>query len=205
MEDDMQISINGAEIREDIPGDNLEDILIHLRQRHLNDDHAVSQVLVNGVQYSEDMPHAAMEVDRASIQTLELSTLTPEDIAEHFLHNGAALINALLGSLPQITEMFRLGDEAEANEHFLRFLESLHLLISMLDKVGSVLEVKYNLQVGDQGSLNERLQRLAGSLEQLLDIQEQSDWVYLADILEYELTPDLEDLSRYFPNIQTAH
>ena len=198
----MIISIDGNPVEEGkIEGGNLEDILAELQQDHLPYNRLVGEVLLNGQSYSEDLPHAAVEIARSDITSLELVTLTPEEIALHFISNGSHFLEAMLNSLPEISEMFRLGDEAEANEHYLRFLESLHLLVNMLEKVNGVMDIHFDLSSGDHGSMDDRLEKLAQVLSQLARIQEETDWIYLADILEYELTPELEALRDMLPNL----
>ena len=201
----MNISIDGKVLDEaGVEGDNLEEILFDLQDRHVPKDRMVGDVMLNGKSYSEDVPHAAVEVSRSNIRTLELITRSSEEVALHFLGNAPNLIESLVESLPVITEMFRLGDESEANEHFLRFLESLHLLVSMLERVGHIMQLRFDQSSDGRESLDQRLQKLAEILTELLNIQEQSDWVYLADILEYELTPELEALRDLVPRLQSA-
>ncbi|MEW6263526.1 MAG: hypothetical protein AB1641_10675 [Thermodesulfobacteriota bacterium] len=203
----MMISIDGRTLPEStVRGETLEEILADLQENHLPANHLIGEVRLNGVVYTEDLPHAAVEVSRPGIETLEIISHSPEELAQHFLKHGSALVGSLVESLPKIVELFRLGDEAEANEHFLRFLESLHLLVATLDQVGLVLGLQFNIPVGDQVSTNERLKKLAGALSQMLEVQEQMDWIYLADLLQYELTPELEALRDLLPNLsKTAH
>ncbi len=160
----MIISIDGSRIEEaGIEGQNLEDILACLQTHHLPPDRVIGEVLVNGKPYSEDMPHAALEVTRTEIDRLELVTRSPEEIALHFLRFGSTIMEDMLASLPQITEMFRLGDESEANEHYLRFLDALHLLVTMLERVSGVMDIHEDRVVEGCGTLTERWQRLAAS------------------------------------------
>ena len=199
----MIIRIDQQDLGEQlVSGNNLEEILGNLQENHVPSDRMISEVHLNGKPYNEDVPHAAVEVSRQEIETLELLTITTEEIADHFLQNGPKLVNSQLDSLPKIIEMFRLGDEAEANEHFLRFLESLHLLINMLERVARVIGVRFDVPIDDHNSLEERLQNMADILSRLLQIQEQSDWIYLADILEYELIPELEALRDILPHLK---
>ncbi|MBU2549683.1 MAG: hypothetical protein KKB20_14810 [Proteobacteria bacterium] len=201
----MIISIDGQPIDPSrIRGRNLEEILAELMAGHLGPDKIIGDVLVNGSSYSEDLPHAAVEIDRTDIQTLELVTRSSEEIALNFLKHGPAIIDDLLAAIPHITEIFRLGDEAEASEHFLRFLESLHLLLSMIDQAGRALALSFDVPMSTNESLNERLAKLAETLTQILDIQKQTDWIYLADVLDYELNAELEALRDLLPQIK-AH
>jgi hypothetical protein len=204
----MIVKINEVALDpESLGGENLEDILGAIQQDHLPENHVIGEVIVNGQSYSEDVPHAALEVHRTDIQNLAVVTRSPEEIARHFMQNGPMIIDSLLESLPRITEMFRLGDEAEANEHFLRFLESLHLLVNMISRAVDLLNLGLDRELGqmaDQESLNQRLSKLAETLGQLLDIQEQQDWIFLADILEYELAPALEEIKDSLPMLETT-
>jgi hypothetical protein len=201
----MIITINGRSIDpSEVNGQNLEEILVDIQERHMPPDHVVSEVKINGQAYSEDVPHAAVEVSRSDITALDLSTVSSEEIARHFIENGSELFDSMIASLPRITEMFRLGDEAEANEHYLRFLESLHLLVSMLEKVCQVMGIEYQKKRPEEESLTARVNTLAEILSNLLSIQEQSDWIYLADVLEYELTPLLEAVSQLLPTLKAS-
>jgi hypothetical protein len=203
----MNITIDGqAMTGSSVPGDNLEEILRELATNHVSEQRIIGEVRVNGTEYSEDIPHAALEVERAEINSLELFTRSAEEIAMHFIKNGDRLMQALIDTIPKITEMFRLGDEAEANEHFLRFLETLHILVDMLDRSSRVMGLREDAALEDHGSLRGRLEKLAETLSQLLRIQEQTDWIFLADILEYELTPELQALGVLLPLLtKTGH
>ena len=200
----MIISINGQPLdATQVTGENLEAILADVMAHHIPADHVIGEVQLNGESYSEDVPHAAVEIDRAGIESLNIITRSPEEIAAFFLKNGSVQIDSLRQALPKIVELFRLGDESEANEHYLRFLESLHLLIGMIESTSQVLGIQTESNLGQVGSLDDRTEHLAGILTQLLDIQQQADWVYLADILEYELAPELGALHRLFPHLQS--
>ena len=203
----MNITIDGQPMAGTVvPGDNLEEILRELAENHVSGQRIIGEVRVNGMEYSEDTPHSAIEVGRQDINSLELFTRSAEEIALHFIKNGDRLMQALIETIPKITEMFRLGDESEANEHFLRFLETLHILVDMLDRSSRVMGFRSDAPVENHGTLRGRLDKLAETLTQLLRIQEQTDWIFLADILEYELTPELQALGELLPLLtKTGH
>ena len=188
----------------EISGANLEEILISLMEHPSVGSRFITKVLVNGDHYSEEVPHAALEVDREEIDSLELITHSAEDLSLHFLENGHYFVEALRQALPKIVEEFRLGDEMEANEHFLGFLESLHLLLSMLDQTRLTMGLGDDTEIGANGSLNGYLDQLGEILGNLMGLQEQSDWIYLADVLEYELDGALSDLADFLPLLKKA-
>jgi hypothetical protein len=198
----MNISIDGQPLEESrVIGQNLEEILGELQDNHLAQDRLIGDVLLNGRTYSEDIPHAAVEVTRSDINTLDLVTHTAEEVAHHFIRNSGGMLGDLVESLPRITEVFRVGDEEEANEHFLRFLESLHLFLNMVEWTAVTMGITFDASAAGNGSLNQRMLRISEVLTQLISIQEQTDWVFLADVLEYELAPELEELRTALPEL----
>ncbi len=186
----------------EITGANLEEILITLMDHPLVNNRIITRVLVNGDAYSEEVPHAALEVERTTINSLELVTKTAEDLSLHFMENGHYFVDMLRKALPKIVEEFRMGDEVEANEHFLSFLESLQLIINMMEQTRASMGLGDDIQVGPNGE--NFMERLSATLSNLISIQEQSDWIYLADILEYELDGALADLIEILPLMKKA-
>lgn len=199
------LTVDGSNLSAgEISGENLEEILSTLMEHPVVANRVITKVLVNGDQYSEEVPHAALEVERNQIDSLELVTHTAEDLCLHFLEHGHYFVDTLRAALPKIVDEFRLGDEMEANEHFLGFLESLHLLISMLDQAKISMGLGGEIAVNDKGSLNDFLEALGRTLSAMVSLQEQSDWIYLADIMEYELDGALLDLIELMPLLKKA-
>ncbi|MDR0356273.1 MAG: hypothetical protein LBJ64_11170 [Deltaproteobacteria bacterium] len=190
----------------DIVGANLEEILLNLMEHPSTTGRIIKRIFVNGEPYVEEVPHAALEVERTNITSLNLDTLTLEDVGLNFLKTGPAYLETLLEALGKIVETFRLGDEKEANEYFLNFLEALHLLMTLLEQTRYVLGIWQGGDDEQASSLNQYLESLAEVLGSILDLQEQKDWIYLADVLEYELQDSLRRLAAILPTLcQRGH
>jgi len=199
------LTIDGNNLSaQDVAGANLEEIIANLMEHPAVGDRIITQVKVNGDDYSEEVPHAALEVMRSQISSLDLVTRSAEEISLHFLEHGHYFVEALREALPKVVEEFRLGDESEANEHFLGFLESLHLTLNMIEQAKLAMGLSEDIAVSVQGSLNDYLLRLAKILNTLMGLQEQSDWIYLADVLEFELDQALAELINLMPLLKRA-
>ena len=199
------ITVDGNNLTaQDIAGANLEEIIMNLMEHPAVGRRVITEVLLNGESYSEEMPHAALEVGRDDIRSLALVTHSAEDLCLHFLDHGHYFVETLRLALPKVVEEFRLGDEAEANEHFLSFLESLHLTLNMVEQAKAALGLGEDIAVDGKGSLSDYLDRLSRTLDSLMALQEQSDWIYLADVLEYELDQALVDLAELLPLLKKA-
>jgi len=199
------LTIDGNNLSaQDVAGANLEEIIANLMEHPAVGDRIITQVKLNGDDYSEEVPHAALEVMRSQISSLDLITRSAEEISLHFLEHGHYFVEALRAVLPKVVEEFRLGDESEANEHFLGFLESLHLTLNMIEQAKLAMGLSEDITVSVQGSLNDYLLRLAKILNTLMGLQEQSDWIYLADVLEFELDQALAELIDLLPLLKRA-
>ncbi|MDR1051507.1 MAG: hypothetical protein LBP95_10630 [Deltaproteobacteria bacterium] len=193
-------------VASDIVGSNLEEILINLMEHPSTSGRIIKKIYLNGEQYFEEVPHAALEVGRTEIDTLNLDTLTMEDMGLNFLKTGPAYLDTLLEALSRIVETFRVGDEQEANEYFLNFLEALHLLMTLLEQTRYVLGLWQGADDERASSLNQYLDSLVGILNDIINLQEQKDWIYLADVLEYELQDSLRRLAAILPTLcQRGH
>ncbi|MDR2351693.1 MAG: hypothetical protein LBF22_00790 [Deltaproteobacteria bacterium] len=194
------VTVDGRSfVPSEIAGANLEEILLNILEHPATSGRIITGVLLNGEPYSEEVPHAALEVERDSIKSLELDTLTLEDVGLAFLKQSPEYLGTLLEALPRIIEAFRLGDEQEANEYFLNFLESLQLLMSMLEQTRQVLNLWQGQDEENSSELSQFLDSLVEVLNTLISLQEQKDWIFLADVLEYELTDALRKLSNLLP------
>jgi hypothetical protein len=198
----QHLTVDGQSLStNEITGTNLEEILISIMEHPVTVGRVITGVDLNGEPYSEEVPHAAIEVDRNTIDTLSLKTHTVEDMGYNFLKTSPLYLTTLLEALPKIIETFRLGDEQEANEHFLNFLEALHLLMTLLEQTRNVLGLWQGSDNEKVSSLNEYLDSLVQVLSTLIKLQEQKDWIFLADVLEYELKQSLTDLGDLLPHL----
>jgi hypothetical protein len=203
----QSLIVDGQEMTvADVTGANLEEILVNLMDHPVITGRVITGVYLNGEPYVEEVPHAALEVERQSISSLALKTLTMEDLGLNFLEAGPAYLSTLIEALPKIVETFRLGDEQEANEHFLNFLEALHLLMSMLEQTRHILGLWQGQNTDSSSALNQYLESMVEILNSLINLQEQKDWIFLADVLEYEMSESLNDLKELLPKLcQKGH
>ncbi|ULL19451.1 hypothetical protein DVH26_36620 [Paenibacillus sp. H1-7] len=78
-----------------------------------------------------------------------------------------------------IVELFQSGDTSQANERFVYLLDDLSILMEGIETLN-----KYNSMI-DITEMNEKLQLLLNQFEK-------KDYMYVADLLTYELLPLLE-------------
>ncbi|GEC91890.1 MULTISPECIES: hypothetical protein [Brevibacillus] len=89
------------------------------------------------------------------------------------------LINNLKDRCLTIADMFRKGENQEGNERLLFFLEDVNTLLEALPHISSTYPA---ISIEE---LNEKL-------TQVLEQMESNDYLYVADLLHYELQPLLD-------------
>ena len=85
-------------------------------------------------------------------------------------------------------DLFRMGNEQEANQYYLQILEGI-------DWFSQVLLTIVNAQVDifKEQTLEERQKKLTEFMAQMLEANQNQDWVLMADLLEYEMAPFYKD------------
>ncbi len=81
----MEISLDRKSIElEGAQSSNLEEILMKVMSEHMQPGKVITAVKLNGTGYSEKNPHDAANVPMKDIKTLEIDTMSAEEMARHF-------------------------------------------------------------------------------------------------------------------------
>ncbi len=107
------------------------------------------------------------------------------------LQEAAEACTALAGFILQSANHLRSGEIQEGNELLSKVLDDFSLLVSFLE---DVRRCKPFAEAGSKGSLealDQESREMADVLKMAVGAQESEDWVYLADILEYEFSQKL--------------
>lgn len=192
LEGHMEVLVDGKALSGDFAGENLLELLQAISDEHLGDDLAIRELLINGDPYEENVHGAPDSVMLTGIQRLEIETISSRDLALGFLESYQPVLDTLAQATEKVAELFRVGDEQQANEEYLQFLEALELLLESMQRVTEALNLDMENVTYDGVSARERLDRLSELTGEMLAAQEEDDWVLLADLLQYDLKPEFE-------------
>jgi len=111
-------------------------------------------------------------------------------------------LKELIPALQASAGRFRTGDEAGANQIYAQCVEGLQMVT---DLVGKVREAQAQGAVSQKSLfLAHRDQRLLDLLREMFHAQSEQDWVFLADLMEYELVPVLKEIQEELPGARQA-
>lgn len=167
--------------------DNLEDILVKIMEEGGIEDRVVTDVLVNNENFSEIYPHQAEDMETNEIESLEIKTVAASSMAVNITRELYKVLNLMSKGGGQIAELFRVADDAEALDMYQDLLEVTRDFLGMVGTLRDQFRLK-----ADQ-EFEAKVQRLSELFSEMIDVQENEDYVLLSDLIEYEYLPHVEE------------
>ena len=176
--------------------DNLEDLLVKVMEDEQMNERIVTDVLVNDESFSEIYPHQAEDVAAQEIEKVEIKTVPIREMAVNITRELYKVINLMSKGSRQVADLFRQADDMEALDMYQDLLEVTRDFLGMI----GILRSEFNLQ--DIPGLESSLKKLSELFSEMVDVQENEDWILLSDLLEYEFLPLVEEWKRIVAFIQ---
>lgn len=182
----MKISINGAETKESsFLGETLGEVLdAILKSRH---DSYIRRIWLDGEETSATAQDTLM-TSPSSVGLLELELASLEDVLAINLANAKDYLEKLIPGFQKAADLFRMGSEQEANKYYLQILDGIDWFSQVVQSI-----VKSQGKDPEEQSLLDRQEKLTELMAQMLEANENQDWVLMADLLEYEMVPFYTD------------
>ncbi|OGP70397.1 MAG: hypothetical protein A2Y80_09170 [Deltaproteobacteria bacterium RBG_13_58_19] len=191
----MQVTLNDQTLPVDLSHlRNLEEVLLELNEKFIPEGEQLFQVEVNGEFFTERYPRESRYVALGEVSTLGLKTVSDADMARAILTDAASQALTLIQALEKSAALFRLAAEDEANHYFAQVLEALRWLLQTGEGACQVLKVDLGQVRSPQlGDVSEFLKRFQDLLDEMLQVYEEEDYILLADLMEYELLPLVQE------------
>ena len=190
----MKIFINGSETQDpSFQGETLEEVMNAILKNRQN--FYIRRVWLDGKEVSSSAQDTS-KISAANVDLLELELAQLQDLLANNLTNAKAYLEKLIPGFQKAADLFRMGNEQEANQYYLQVLDGIDWFSQVVLTIVNAQEKKF-----EEKSLEERQKELTGLMAQMLEANENQDWVLLADLLEYEMIPFYKDwqevLSRF--------
>ena len=192
----MKISINGAETEESsFQGETLREVLDEIVKSHQGT--YIRRVWLDGQEVSTSASDTLMS-PVSSIELLELELADLKDLMANNLGNAKEYLEKLIPGFQKAADLFRMGNEQEAHKFYLQILDGVdwfsQVVVNIVKSWGKEIEGQ---------SLEDRQETLTGLMAQMLEANQNQDWVLLADLLEYEMAPFYKDWQEVLSQIET--
>lgn len=166
--------------------ENLEQIIEKIMEDRRMQSRIVTDVLVNDEAFSEIYPHQAEDMEASYIKRVEIVSVPASEMAQDITRELYKVVTLLGTAGRQVSDLFRQADDDQALELYGDLLDVNRDFLSMV----GVLRTQYATDTTEEFEAS--LSDLSSLFTEMLEIQENEDWILLADLLEYEYLPVVE-------------
>ena len=199
----MKVSINGVEQEEsDFKGDTLGAILDSMVEK--TPGSYVRRMWLDDKESPSD-DQEALQKNPSDIDSLEVELANLKDLVATNIANALDYLKKLIPGFEQAADLFRTGNEQEANKYYLQILDGIDWFSQVVSVIMKPDDGKTELPDADGESLQVRQEKLTDLMSQMLEANQNQDWVLLADILEYEMVPFYKDWENILSKLENPH
>lgn len=175
---------------------NLEDLLVNVMESDKMNQRIVTDVLVDDEAFSEIYPHQSEDIDTSDMNKVEIVTMDTRDMAVNITRELYKVITLMSRGGSQVAEYFRQADDAEALDMYQDLLEVTR------DFMGMVGTLTNEFRISHSSRMEKAVERLSELFSEMIEVQENEDWVLLSDLLEYEFLPLVENWKKIIAEIR---
>ena len=199
----MKVSINRvAQEESDFEGETVSAILDSMVQQ--TPGSYIRRIWLDDQEFPSD-DREALQKKPSDIDSLEVELANLKDLVATNLANALNYLKKLIPGFEQAADLFRAGNEQEANKYYLQILDGIDWFSQVVSVIMSPDEGETELPDTDDESLEVRQKKLTDLMSQMLEANQNQDWVLLADILEYEMVPFYKDWEKILSKLENPH
>ncbi len=191
----MQLFIN----KKEIPLNNVEfynwyHMIDWLLRNKIDNRQGIVELNVDDRSYRHILSDLNAEPFPTHIGRIDIITQDAYAISSSGLEKVQNLLSTLQNELPHLTTHFRSGDLASGSAHLGRFISSLIPMIDFIQSISLNFQIDFSIQlISKELTISDLLTQLQVFFETLNTAQERTDPIELADLLEFEMTPLLDN------------
>ena len=195
----MKLTINGVEQKEsEFKGETLEAILDMMVKN--TPGSYIRRIWLDQQEFPSD-DRETLQKKPADINSLEVELADLKDLVATNLSNALDYLKKLIPGFDQAADLFRTGNEQEANKYYIQILDGM----DWFSEVVNVVMSSEGEGQEPENSLRIRQAKLTDLMSQMLEANKNQDWVLLADILEYEMTPFYKEWQTILSRLKNPH
>jgi hypothetical protein len=188
----MKLIINGQENSYPTKITDLEGLLFYVNEAEALTNDILVEVKVDGALYSEEYAHQARKVSLDSLERVEIFSRSKEDFCKDSMAQVPSFIEHLSVGFGMTSRLLRdPRSEAEGYDMLARSADALYALKVHLERSKEILP--------ESKEMNDLLQSWDGKgdmINHIIDAQKDTDSVLIADILDDQMLPFLDQIGR---------
>jgi hypothetical protein len=199
----MQWIIDGQEVAWDpMTLRTFGSVVQEAARRAASEGRIVHRLEVDGREISTRLEQEMAGRPVQEIGQLRVHTTTPDALLNEALDGAIELSRALRHDIRKVSSFMEAGDISAAKSLYVSCVESLGTFFQLAGAVfNGIRSGAFPLpaaRAGTEGELPEPPAATTEILQRLLKAQKDEDWRRMADLLEKEISPNLEEWSGFF-------
>ncbi len=205
----MRLRIDGRETALDLSGIvSFSGLMEALYKKVGAEGRIPSRLVVDGKEMSARAEEETAQVDLASVSDISVETCTLKELLRSSLDGAVALSEAIGIDIGRAVAAFRQGDAPTGQSYYIAFIEAMGTFFQFVNALLSGIQAGHlRLPAGEDGSPvlpAPPSDATAEILQRLLEFQKGDDWTAMADVLEYEMVPNLKSWGAFFGGLRDA-
>ena len=163
-------------------------------KRFIPEGRVIKNIVINGTQYDDLMLNAdkSKAFKLGSADEIKITTMSQLELLNGSIEAAIAFLNEFKAGIIKTTDEIRWGNSAGGFKNFSEYLKGLTTFIQIMEKISEFLKIDYDSLVYGDKSIQFYFNDLEKILSSVLSTQVEQDYVLLADIVEFELKPNIE-------------
>ncbi len=171
-----------------------EDYLSYLLRNHIDKKHGITSIIVDGKESVGIMTDNPKKLLSQDIQLIEIFTNDSITIAKNGFDKITEIIVRLNTEATITADLYREDKIKEASQNIMKIINAITPVIYFVNSIEKNFNFNFSeLSFSKDTSIKDKLDYFTNSFTDLVNSQEKSDFVELADYLEYQFTDDLND------------
>jgi len=191
-----KVVLNGVEIEVEIDDNALFSELKEALKSELEAQDKVITSVKNGEdEIFQNSMNACLDKPLKEFSTISITAETLEQISKRLFDNGINFLTKLRLEVLRVSDSFRTKSKEEAFNEFVAYVEGLQSIFELVDVLIKNPQIDFLGSVYDGRTGEMIIKDFTNLNKEVLLAQEGQDLILLADLLEYELSPSLDNLA----------
>ncbi len=173
---------------------SLNGVLRHVQESHLPPNVVIRQVNLDGQPLTalENGPVSARKQgDTHYPERIEIFTGPLVDVVRESVEEAIAYLDRAALAIPSVSASFQGAPGPQAFESLKQLYEGCYWINLLMDRMQDTPLPGLNVNVVPPSLTAERKQKFITIMKQMVEAQERSEYILIADILEFEILPSI--------------
>jgi hypothetical protein len=155
---------------------------------------AIKNIYVNGEKHDELLLNAekSKAFKLSEEDEIKITTMSQKELVNGSIDAAMLFLAEFQKGIVKTTDEIRWGNSAGGFKNFSEYLRGLTTFVQIMEKISEFLRVDYNNYIYNDKSIQSYFNNLERILSSILSTQVEQDYVLMADIVEFELKPNID-------------